>query len=605
MSSLINSVGLSSQVQAVNNSPVFSAKNNVLSRIRKSQFGQGLGVFWQQRDQNAGMSNVVARRRDTWGSFNAASRNIRDAQTITGTAVDNLFEVNVLLEAAKSIVQEAANSNDQRERAFLQDQLDSIMGMIDAQNRSNKRAVSGAISRSVSDTSMLMERAQGANSRNGLARGSGIVITDYPFTGIWNNLTPELQMLSEDLRYSVNALDQIRARYLEIRSVYEADPSAGEDNLKPYMNEIYGLAQALGEFDIRIDQDIRQFVNKLDTYIKTNSGTMDQYALGQYKWFMDTYFHLSPQYLLNMFAPIKAGAEQTMNAIDAIRNSGSGSMIDAFAGLTNAIEGRDSNGNLIAGGTGGSHGLFFDWESDAQRQLSGLSEFISYIVGLGPGSPMDGRDPVPLPPVTIIPPTEPGGSDGEDKGPDGSDGEDKDGGNTDGGNTGGSTVRPPSISQPPANQIEPPTREVKDILTFQVGINANDRWKVEILLVNTDTLALRNSDGTLAFDLQNANSQQFADMNTRLDNALSFVLTERVNMESARFRLYSEERRLNDQRYSLDPIEPWRRNTPTPNIDKESLDRMMRMAVLQGLSRNPNMAVLQNLPKNPADTSEG
>ena len=98
-----------------NPSPAFSV-SNVMGMGRTSSRMQPLppeaSIFWQQDrlEDSAGNFNNIARRIFTWSSFNAASRNIRNAHTVASAAAGNLFEINLLLETIRLIAEEAVET---------------------------------------------------------------------------------------------------------------------------------------------------------------------------------------------------------------------------------------------------------------------------------------------------------------------------------------------------------------------------------------------------------------------------------------------------------------------------------------------------------------
>ena len=130
-------------------------------------------------------------------------------------------------------------------------------------------------------------------------------------------------------------------------------------------------------------------------------------------------------------------------------------------------------------------------------------------------------------------------------------------------------------------------REVASSIYFHVGVNAGDGWWLELVSVDSTTLALRDPSGNPNLNVIQADASQMAAVFQRLDDATSFVLSERANLGAARSRLSADAAQVNLQQSQLNPIRPESAaRDRMQDFDPEAFERMRTIMLLQWLAEN-------------------
>ncbi|MCL2617087.1 MAG: hypothetical protein FWD96_05525, partial [Defluviitaleaceae bacterium] len=523
-------------------------------------------------------------RYSRWSSFNSANLNIRNAGSLVSTAANALTEVNLMLNTARQLTQIAAETSNISDRQRIQNDINAILEQIDTIQSNSARRIGQTIhGANAENFAMSAGASRSVAQPDALGASPSLPYRptdpdDLPYYYVDSNWPTSLHGVTGTIMGAISIMDDIYREYWDIRGRHEhgVDPDSEADDLA----RVDVLARTLLEATEALDDAFRMFIDRARAILEhsENEGYINSADRDMFYYSIETFIdHSGGQFYNRNYietvragvdgrAPDGAGDPGMLGAREAVVD---GNFEGAIDGLHFALFGDTRQG--VAGFLDhGTHGV--------NSAYGGLTGVILHIVRhtsdamqINPETPggavsPPGVNPPELPELPVLPqwpypPPEPPAD---------------------------PTVSPPANPiQPPYVDVEPPRREVAGSIYFQVGVNQGDGWWLELVEVNSDTLALRDEAGNSAINIMDVDSISNAANLQRLDNAISFVLAERAYLMSAQSRLNADNFMVNVQESQLNLQQPEIVNQGrSREVDMEAFERTRRMLLLQWLAEN-------------------
>jgi hypothetical protein len=608
------------------NDSVFSASAlAVAPRRGRGMLPQGerinLPMVSNKSKTTQGTPSEVSANTASWESYNAASRNISEASKTVSNTYSNLLDTNLMLNTIRSLMDQAAQSNDTGFLQQIQSQIDTVLGTINQSGAGNSQAFASAAARSASETEQLMPNqgaAPAAGQPQGMGVGKGIGLgkgVRYAQDVAATAATQSTKTNSSDMNgnqaiewyYDIlrEGLQLLKGMNQEYKTMV-ADNDAG----KPVnISDVADLAKRIQDTNKIVFDTFTSFIKFTNTVLIDNmtAGTpgfnYNQFNTDAFwfEWNVRTFFTFNPAQAQSNYET--GPTNFTQNAIDEANKPG-GSVTNALSQIDKAFKGEYGDVGIFGNdtATGGLFGLIGMIIDSGESFLKPGKNDPDIIFSKPPPDNIGGN-PYKPPELELQTPGKKPEQEKEDNK------EKEDNPET------GSVVTPPTTgdsgtSRPPAIVVEMPNRVTDSGAFFQVGVNKQDNWNFSAAQINATNLGLADKSGNSLINVVNSSPEQTAANYQRIDNAISFVLAERAQTERVGARLSADSQTLAYNRETRHPVAPWRDTIERiSNMDKATSDRMVRINFLQQMSSNllspldamlqqPNMQESQNQSQN-------